>query len=114
MALFNSGSRKAKPVEEDTKYVPRLSHAKDPYMAGRFKNVTVDSVPAREVLGTFGLIVCRSYNFDNAFYGLIAQALEVNADAILAYRESVAFHPEGDKYYSCYGTAVRLKPAGKS
>jgi hypothetical protein len=21
----------------------------------------------------------------------------------------VAFHPEGDKYYSCYGTAVRMK-----
>ncbi len=113
MALFKAGGGKAKPVDEDSKADPRVAQAKDHYMAGRFKIVTVDSVPGREVLGTFGLIVCRSYNFDNAFYGLIAQALEVNADAILAYRESVAFHPEGDKYYSCYGTAVRLKPVGK-
>lgn len=109
MAIFNKGA-KTKPVEEDAKSDPRLGHAKDVYMGGRFKIVTLDTIPAREVLGTFGLIVCRSYNFDNAFNGLIAQALEVNADAILGYRESVAFHPEGDRYYSCYGTAVRLKP----
>lgn len=111
MAIFKGA--KTKPTDEDAKADPRLGQAKDVYMAGRFKIVTVDSIPGREVLGTFGLIVCRSFNFDNAFYGLIAQALEVNADAILAYRESVTFHPEGDKYHSCYGTAVRLKPIGK-
>ncbi|GAB6124582.1 hypothetical protein [Humidesulfovibrio idahonensis] len=108
MAIFKG--TKTKPVEEDAKPDARVTLAKDVYMAGRFKIVTLDSIHGREVLGTFGLIVCRSYTFDNAFYGLIAQALEVNADAILGYRESVAFHPEGEKYYSCYGTAVRLKP----
>jgi hypothetical protein len=108
MAIFKG--QKNKPVEEDAKPEPRVVQAKDVYMAGRFKIVTLDAITGREVLGTFGLIVCRSYNFDNAFYGLIAQALEVNADAILGYRESVAFHPEGEKYYTCYGTAVRLKP----
>lgn len=108
MAIFKGS--KTKPVEDDAKADPRLGQAKDVYMGGRFKIVTLDTIPAREVLGTFGLIVSRSYNFDSAFYGLIAQALEVNADAILGYRESVAFHPEGDRYYSCYGTAVRLKP----
>jgi len=111
MAIFKGG--KNKPAEEDAKPEPRVALAKDVYMAGRFKIVTLDAISGREVLGTFGLIVCRSYNFDNAFYGLIAQALEVNADAILGYRESVAFHPEGEKYYSCYGTAVRLKPVAK-
>ncbi len=109
MAIFKGN--KTKPIEEDvSKTDPRLGQAKDVYMGGRFKIVTLDAIHGREVLGTFGLIVCRSYNFDNAFYGLIAQALEVNADAILGYRESVAFHPEGERYYSCYGTAVRLKP----
>jgi len=108
MAIFKGN--KGKPVEEEAKADPRLGQAKDVYVAGRFKIVTVDGIPGREVLGTFGLIVCRSFNFDNAFYGLIAQALEVNADAILGSHESVAFHPEGEKFYSCYGTAVRLKP----
>ena len=77
MALFNSTGRKPKPMEDEAKNDPRLGLAKDHYMAGRFKIVTLDSVPTREVLGTFGLIVCRSYNFDNAFYGLIAQALKL-------------------------------------
>jgi len=108
MAIFKGP--KAKPAEEDLKPEPRVAQAKDVYMGGRFKIVTLDAIHGRDVLGTFGLIVCRSYNFDNAFYGLISQALEVNADAILGYRESVAFHPEGEKYYTCYGTAVRLKP----
>lgn len=110
MAIFKGAKGKAKPEDDEQKPDARVGQAKDVYMAGRFKIVTVDMIPGREVLGTFGLIVCRSYSFDNAFYGLIAQALEVNADAILAYRESVAFHPEGERYYSCYGTAVRLKP----
>jgi hypothetical protein len=29
---------------------------------------------------------------------------------VVTYRESIAFHPEGDKHYSCYGTAVLLEP----
>lgn len=107
MAIFKG--KKNGPAEDEGKSDPRLGQAKDVYVAGRFKIVTLDAVPAREVLGTFGLVVCRSYSFDTAFYGLIAQALEVNADAILGYRESVAFHPDGERYYSCYGTAVRMK-----
>ena len=78
-------------------------------MAGKIKILTTETVPGREINSAFGLIVCRSYIFDNAFYGLMTQAVDVNADAIIGYRESVSFHPEGDKYYSCYGTAVRLK-----
>ncbi len=87
----------------------RLNIAKECYLGGKIKVVTTDTMPDREIQGTFGVLACRGYNFDNAFYGLIAQALDVNADAILAYRENVAFHPEGERFYSCYGTAVRLK-----
>jgi uncharacterized protein YbjQ (UPF0145 family) len=105
--LFGSPKRVSK---EDTKTDQRTKLAKDMYLAGKLKIVTTETVPGRDIVGAFGLIVCRSYTFDNAFYGLMAQAIDVNADAIIGYRESVAFHPEGDKYYSCYGTAVRLKP----
>ncbi|WP_027720922.1 hypothetical protein [Maridesulfovibrio zosterae] len=107
--MFGSPSRKGRKSVEDAKKDQRLEMARNIYLAGKIKIVTTEVVPNREVTGTFGLIVCRSYNFDNAFYGLIAQAIDANADAILSYRESVSFHPEGDKFYSCYGTAVRLK-----
>ena len=95
---------------EEARRDQRLDAAREAYLGGKVKIVTTESLEGREILGTFGLIVCRGYNFDNAFHGLVSQALEVNADAVLGYREHVAFHPEGDKYFSCYGTAVRLKP----
>ncbi|WP_319765155.1 hypothetical protein [Maridesulfovibrio sp.] len=107
--MFGSPSRKPSRTIEDAKKDQRLDMARTLYLGGKVKIVTTEEVPNREVMGTFGLIVCRSYNFDNAFYGLIAQAIDANADAIVGYRESVSFHPEGDKFYSCYGTAVRLK-----
>lgn len=110
--IFGSPNKKTGRKESDSQD-HRIAMAKEAYRSGKFKIVTTEAVPNNEVLGTFGLIVCRSYNFDNAFYGLIAQALDVNADTILAYRESISFHPEGDKYYSCFGTAVRIKKQKK-
>lgn len=105
--LFGAPTRKLSKTDDGQDV--RLAQAREAYLAGKIKIVTTDMVPNQEVAGTFGLIVCRGFVFDNAFHGLIAQALDVNADAIVAYRESVAFHPEGDRYYSCYGTAVRMK-----
>lgn len=111
MALIFGSPKKQGNLREDIKTDHRLALAKDIYMAGKLKIMTTETIPGREIQSAFGLIVCRSYAFDNAFYGLMAQAMDVNADAIIGYRENVSFHPEGDKYYSCYGTAVRMKKA---
>ena len=111
MALIFGSPKKQSPAKDDIKNDHRLNLAREMYMAGNMKLMTTETVPGREIQSAFGLIVCRSYNFDNAFYGLMAQAVDVNADAIVGYRETIAFHPEGDKYYSCYGTAVRMKKA---
>lgn len=109
MALIFGSPKKQTSRAEGAKNDHRLRLAKDMYMAGKMKIMTTETIPGREIQSAFGLIVHRSYNFDNAYYGLMAQAIDVNADAIIGYRESVSFHPEGDKYYSCYGTAVRMK-----
>jgi len=109
MSLIFGSPKRQNNAREDVKNDQRMKLAKDMYMAGKMKIMTTEAVPGREILSAFGLIVCRSYVFDNAFYGLMAQAIDVNADAIVGYRETVSFHPEGDKYYSCYGTAVRMK-----
>jgi len=109
MALIFGSPKRPMADKDDFKNDHRLTLAKDMYMAGKMKIMTTEHIPGREIHSAFGLIVCRSYVFENAFYGLMAQAVDVNADAIIGYRESVSFHPEGDKYYSCYGTAVRMK-----
>lgn len=109
MALIFGSPKRQGASKEDLKNDHRLRLAKDMYMAGKMKIMTTETIPGREIQSAFGLIVCRSYIFDNAFYGLMAQAVDVNADAIIGYRESVSFHPEGDRYYACYGTAVRMK-----
>ncbi|MEF2146306.1 MAG: hypothetical protein V3573_12750 [Desulfovibrionaceae bacterium] len=109
MPLIFGAPKKTTRLQDD-RQDPRAAAARAHYLAGRIKIVTTDEMPNRQVQGTFGVIVCRSYVSDNAFYGLIAQAIDVNADAVVGYRESVAFHPDGEKYYSCYGTAIRLKP----
>lgn len=110
MALIFGTPKKGQQAQDEGLKDQRLINARDLYLAGKVKIVTTEAIANRKVQGTFGLIVCRSYTFDNAFYGLIAQALEVNADAVVGYRENIAFHPEGDRYYSCYGTALRLRP----
>lgn len=89
---------------------PRYDEVREAYVGGRIKVVTTDRIEARDTKWVFGLVVTRSYNPDNAFFGMISQALEAGADAIVGYRESVCFHPEGDKHYTCYGTAVVLEP----
>ncbi|MFW5837699.1 MAG: hypothetical protein ACOCVM_06790 [Desulfovibrionaceae bacterium] len=107
--LFGAPNRKVRP-KEDSRKDQRLELAREVYQSGKIKIVTTEDIQGRDVQWTFGLIVCRSFIFDKAFYGLISQILDVNADAIIGYREHVAFHPDGDKFFSCYGTAVRLKP----
>ncbi len=107
--LFGAPNRKVRP-KEDSRKDQRLELAREVYQSGKIKIVTTEDIQGRDVQWTFGLIVCRSFIFEKAFYGLISQILDVNADAIIGYREHVAFHPDGDKFFSCYGTAVRLKP----
>ena len=37
---------------------------------------------------------------------MTSRAMTKGAQAIIGYSENVAFHPDGSKYFSCYGTAV--------
>jgi hypothetical protein len=109
MVIFGKGAKRMGGGQEDNLDARYLA-AKEAYQAGRFKIATTETIPLRQIKFAFGLVVCRSFNFENAFYGLISRAMDAGADAVVTYRESIAFHPEGDKHYSCYGTAVLLEP----
>ncbi len=108
--MIFGGGKKLKNVGDDESRDQLHDQAREAYLGGKFKIVTTEAIEGREVRLVFGLVVARGYNFDTAFYGLIARAMDAGAEAILGYRENVAFHPEGDRFYSCYGTAVMLQP----
>jgi uncharacterized protein YbjQ (UPF0145 family) len=71
--------------------------------------VTTPGLEGRKVRKVLGLVSGRGFDSECAFYGLTASALDIGADAIVGYQENVAFHPDGSRYFSCYGTAVILE-----
>ncbi|NJB67195.1 uncharacterized protein YbjQ (UPF0145 family) [Desulfobaculum xiamenense] len=95
-----------KPHAENPK-PDNISIAKDLFISGKFPVVTTKDIPAKTVKRVIGLAAYRGYDMEQAFYGMITRAISNGANAIVGYRENVAFHPDGSKYISCYGTAVR-------
>jgi hypothetical protein len=96
MAIFKGG--KPRPEEEE-KSDPRLGQAKDVYTGGRFKIVTLDAIPAREVLGTFG--PSSTSSFATTLLTASSPGAEVNADAILGYRGKRCLPTRGRALLSC-------------
>jgi len=81
------------------------------FLSGRFPVATVDTLTGRGCSSkVLGLVAARGYNPEEAFYGMLRRAAAKGAQGIIGYRENVAFHPDGTKFFSCCGTAVRLAP----
>ncbi len=102
--LLSGGDKKAKkpqaaPTENNDK-------VKELFLAGRFPVVTTEMVEGRSIAKVLGLVCCRGFDSEEAFFGMAARAMKKGAQAIVGYSENVAFHPDGSKYFSCYGTAV--------
>ncbi|BBD08107.1 heavy metal-binding domain-containing protein [Desulfovibrio ferrophilus] len=96
-----------KKPEQETRMPDKIQSAKDLFTSGQFPVVTTKEMPGKNVKRIIGLAAFRGYDMEQAFYGMITRALSNGANAIIGYRENVAFHPDGSKYISCYGTAVR-------
>jgi uncharacterized protein YbjQ (UPF0145 family) len=105
MLFLLSGSEKKM---KKTQAQPTETHdkVKEIFLSGRFPVVTTDNVEGRAIAKVLGLVCCRGFDSDEAFFGMAARAMKKGAQAIIGYHENVAFHPDGSKYFSCYGTAV--------
>jgi hypothetical protein len=104
--LFLLGGEKKKKKAEET--VENLDRVREVFLAGRFPVVTTTDLDVyRKVSRVLGLVVCRGYDSEQTFFGMAARAMNKGAQAIIGYQESVAFHPDGSKYFTCYGTAVQ-------
>ncbi len=105
--LFLLGGDKKKQKTE-TRKIENLDRVKDLFTTGRFPVVTTGELDDRKISKVLGLVVCRGFDSEEAFYGMAARAVNKGAQAIVGYNESVAFHPDGSKYFTCYGTAVQF------
>ena len=113
LSLFG-GDKKARGRHEELKRGARMQNAKELFFSGKFPVVTTPLIKGRRIRKVLGLVSGRGFDSECAFYGLTASALDIGADAIVGYQENVAFHPDGSRYFSCYGTAVILEKESPS
>ena len=106
--LFLLGGSDKKNRKTDARTTKGDANAKvrEIFLAGRFPVVTTHQVEGRRIMKVLGLVCCRGYDSEEAFFGMAARAVNKGAQAIVGYSENVAFHPDGSKYFSCFGTAV--------
>jgi uncharacterized protein YbjQ (UPF0145 family) len=104
--LLSSSDKKTKKAQAQAQEAETHDKAKEIFLSGRFPVVTTDSVEGREIAKVLGLVCCRGFDSDEAFFGMASRAMKKGAQAIIGYHENVAFHPDGSKYFSCFGTAV--------
>lgn len=110
--LLNNSEKKGKRRDNDQN--GELARIKELFTSGRFPVVTTQDIEGKYVEKVLGLVACRGYDSEEAFFGMSAMAINKGAQGIIGYQENVAFHPDGSKFFSCYGTAVQFESAKKS
>ncbi len=86
--------------------ISSIEKVKELFKLGRFPVVTTQEFADRKIAKVLGLVACRGFDADEAFFGMAAMAQNKGGQAIIGYSENVAFHPDGSKFFSCFGTAV--------
>ena len=104
--FFLLGSDKRNQKRESKNHGLNIEEARDVFLSGKFPVVTTDQIEGRHIVKVLGLVCCRGFDSDETFFGMASRAMSKGAQAIIGYNENVAFHPDGSKYFSCYGTAV--------
>ena len=107
--LLGGNDKKARKAEKQTRASDATARVRDVFLAGRFPVVTTHQVEGRRIAKVLGLVCCRGYDSEEAFFGMACRAMNKGAQAIVGYNENVAFHPDGSKYFSCFGTAVMFE-----
>lgn len=107
MLFLMSGNNKK---TKSQKTVENYDRVKELFRMGRFPVVTTNALDDERKVGkVLGLVACRGFDSEDAFYGMAANAVNQGAQAIIGYQEHVAFHPDGSRYFTCYGTAVQFE-----
>ena len=107
--LLGGHEKKGRKAERSAGVSDASDRVREIFLAGRFPVVTTHQVEGRRIAKVLGLVCCRGFDSDEAFFGMAARAMNKGAQAIVGYNENVAFHPDGSKYFSCFGPAVMFE-----
>ncbi|MTJ93750.1 MAG: YbjQ family protein [Desulfovibrio sp.] len=107
--LLGGHEKKSRKAERSSGVSDASDRVREIFLAGRFPVVTTHQVEGRRIAKVLGLVCCRGFDSEEAFFGMAARAMNKGAQAIVGYNENVAFHPDGSKYFSCFGTAVMFE-----
>ena len=107
--LLGGHEKKGRKAERSAGVSDASDRVREVFLAGRFPVVTTHQVEGRRIAKVLGLVCCRGFDSDEAFFGMAARAMNKGAQAIVGYNENVDFHPDGSKYFSCFGTAVMFE-----
>ena len=107
--LLGGHDKKSRKAERTVGISDASARVREVLLAGRFPVVTTHQVEGRRIAKVLGLVCCRGFDSEEAFFGMAARAMNKGAQAIVGYNENVAFHPDGSKYFSCFGTAVMFE-----
>lgn len=103
-----------KKTKKEVSQAQSVKEAKELFNMGRFPVVTTQQIENRPIAKVLGLVCCRGFDSEEAFFGMAAMAVNKGAQAIIGYNENIAFHPDGSKYFSCFGTAVMFEREGRN
>jgi uncharacterized protein YbjQ (UPF0145 family) len=106
MFMLLGGNEKKGRREKEAAQTDNLEKVKEIFGSGRFPVVTTQVFEGRPIAKVLGLVCCRGFDSEEAFFGMAALAMKKGAQGIIGYSENVAFHPDGSKSFSCFGTAV--------
>ena len=109
MFFLMGGDKKNRKSDKSGKSSVDSARMREIFNAGKFPVVTTHQLEGRKIAKVLGLVCCRGFDSEEAFYGMAARAMKKGAQAIVGYSENVAFHPDGSKYFTCYGTAVMFE-----
>ena len=112
--MFNLLNGNDKKNKKDNSQNESVKEAKELFNMGRFPVVTTQQIENRPIAKVLGLVCCRGFDSEEAFFGMAAMAVKKGAQGIIGYNENIAFHPDGSKYFSCFGTAVMFEREGRN
>lgn len=106
MFFLMGNDKMEKKIKKPSSQTANVAKVKELFKHGRFPIVTTQEIAGKDVAKVLGLVCCRGFDADEAFFGMAAMAQTKGGQAIIGYSENIAFHPDGSKFFSCFGTAV--------
>ena len=75
MFFLMGGDKKSRKADKNSRNSESTTHVRELFNAGRFPVVTTHEVEGRRIAKVLGLVCCRGYDSEEAFFGMAARAV---------------------------------------